>query len=115
MFGVFKRKQIEIRTVHQMIKIYCKAHHDMKNSLCDSCQEIYDYAIMKYEKCPFGANKPVCSKCKIHCYQKDKREHIKTIMRYSGPRMLFQHPINTLIYLYHKYTYRAKDWGFVKK
>ncbi len=34
-----------------------------------------------------------CSKCPIHCYKPKMREHIREVMRYSGPRMIFYHPI----------------------
>ncbi|MEA3450439.1 MAG: nitrous oxide-stimulated promoter family protein [Bacteroidota bacterium] len=109
MFNFLKRKNIEKKTVYQMIEIYCQAHHKTKNVLCDSCQEIYDYAVLKSDKCPFGKNKPVCSKCKVHCYKSDRRDEIRIIMRYSGPRMLFYHPINTIIYFYYKYTRKAPE------
>lgn len=103
------RREIEKKTVYQMIKIYCNAHHESSGTLCENCQTIYDYAVLKYNRCPFGENKPVCSKCKVHCYKKDKREEIRQIMRYSGPRMLFKHPINTTIYFYHKFTVKASE------
>lgn len=37
--------------------------------------------------------KPVCGKCKIHCYKPSMREKIKMVMRYSGPRMIYKHPV----------------------
>ena len=109
MFNRGTRKEIEKRTVFQMIEIYCHAHHRTKDALCESCQEVYNYAAMKYERCPFGEKKPVCSKCKVHCYNKEKREKVREIMRYSGPRMIFKHPLNTIFYFYHKYTVSAPE------
>lgn len=37
--------------------------------------------------------KTFCSNCKVHCYKPDMREKIREVMRFSGPRMLFYHPI----------------------
>ena len=98
------RKNIEIKTVYSMIELYCHRHHNQKKGLCPSCSSLYEYAVKKYTNCPFGTQKPVCSKCTVHCYAKKQREDIKKIMRYSGPRMILYHPIQTIIYLYHKLT-----------
>ena len=38
-------------------------------------------------------NKTFCSNCKVHCYRPDMREIIRTVMRFSGPRMIFHHLI----------------------
>lgn len=40
--------------------------------------------------------KTFCSNCKVHCYRPEMREKIRVVMRYSGPRMLFCHPILAL-------------------
>lgn len=37
--------------------------------------------------------KTFCSNCKIHCYKADMREKIRQVMKFSGPRMLFYHPV----------------------
>ncbi|MCP4761884.1 MAG: nitrous oxide-stimulated promoter family protein [archaeon] len=84
-----------------MISIYCEAHHtqEKSKSLCNECQIILNYAIMKIAKCPQIENKPTCQKCKIHCYGKKERETIRKIMRYSGPRMIFKHPILAILHI----------------
>jgi hypothetical protein len=28
----------------------------------------------------------------VHCYQRDRREQVKHVMRFAGPRMLWRHP-----------------------
>lgn len=38
-------------------------------------------------------NKTFCSNCKVHCYKPEMRQGIKEVMRFSGPRMIFHHPI----------------------
>ena len=80
------------KTVEIMIKFYC-SHHHSKDELCEECRELLNYAMMRLSHCKFGENKPACEKCKIHCYKPDMRERIKKVMRYSGPRMLFIHPV----------------------
>ena len=51
------------------------------------------------DSCPFMETKTFCSKCQVHCYKKDMREKIKEVMRFSGPRMLFHHPIIAIRHL----------------
>ncbi len=87
-----KKREDEIKVVGQMIEIYCKAHHKERH-LCKECQDLYDYATKRVNHCPFMETKTFCSNCKVHCYKPEYREKIKEVMRFSGPRMLFVHPI----------------------
>lgn len=82
----------EKKTIEAMVHIYCKAKHHTDGELCPDCTEFFSYAKMRLDKCPFQENKTTCGKCRIHCYKPDMREKVKTIMRYSGPRMLLHHP-----------------------
>ena len=78
----------------KMVSIYCEGHHDGSDvSLCDECREFLDYAYTRLEKCPYGEDKPTCANCPIHCYKPARRDQVKRIMRYSGPRMLLRHPV----------------------
>lgn len=43
--------------------------------------------------------KTFCSNCKVHCYKADMREKICAVMRFSGPRMIFYHPIAAMRHL----------------
>jgi len=83
-------------TIERMIEIYCKHKHKSGDDLCTECSELLKYAKCRLENCKFGSDKPVCAKCKIHCYKKDMREKIRSVMRYSGPKMMFLHPILTI-------------------
>lgn len=98
-----KRIKIEKATVKAMISLYCKSHHNPYHSpgifLCDDCGELIKYAFLKLEKCPYGEKKPPCSKCTVHCYSDDMRTKIKAVMKYSGPRMLYNHPFLAARYL----------------
>ncbi len=82
----------EKETIHRMIDLYCRKIHGTEGNLCADCKDMRQYADQRLSHCPFGENKPACSKCKVHCYSPDYRNRIRTIMRFSGPRMLVYHP-----------------------
>ena len=75
-----------------MIALYCRGHHAPQDGLCAECAALVDYAMRRLDCCPFGAEKSTCAKCPIHCYKPAMREQVRTVMRYSGPRMLLRHP-----------------------
>lgn len=91
----------EKKLIPVMIRKYCRGKHKAErkqlglkhNEVCPECKELTEYALFRLEKCPFKVNKKFCSFCKIHCYKPEMRQKIKDVMRYSGPRMLFSHPI----------------------
>ena len=87
------KREREKRTVSLMIRIYCKKKHGTKKGLCPECQALNDYAMQRSDKCPFMETKTFCSNCKVHCYKAEMREKIRAVMRFSGPRMIFSHPI----------------------
>lgn len=91
-----KRLARELQTIAAMVHCYCRGHHNTDARLCTKCQGLFDYATLRLDRCRFGAEKPACANCPVHCYQRDRREQIKTFMRYAGPRMLWQHPILSL-------------------
>ncbi len=93
--------RLEVKTLQKMILIYCrKVHGKEKNVLCSDCQNLLDYAKQRVEKCIYGDKKPVCSKCDTHCYKPEMRTHIKKVMQFSGPKMLFAHPFLAIRHLY---------------
>ena len=57
-----------------------------------------DYADERLDACPFGQGKPACSDCLIHCYKKEMREQVRTVMRHAGPRMTYRHPYLALMH-----------------
>ena len=89
----------EKATVQRMLKLYCKNHHHSEVGLCSECQGLSDYAITRLTHCKFGESKPTCGKCTVHCYKPEMRQRIIEVMRYSGPRMLYAHPIAALRHL----------------
>ncbi len=87
------KREKEKQVVSLMIQLYCKKQHGTKSGLCPDCQRLNDYAVMRSDKCPFMETKTFCSNCKVHCYKADMREKIRLVMRFSGPRMIFHHPV----------------------
>lgn len=97
------RLEREYRTMHCMVRIYCADHHATAGgALCGECGEFLDYAQRRLEKCPYGADKPVCARCPIHCYKQTQREQAQAIMRYAGPRMVLRHPWLSLTHMLDK-------------
>ncbi len=91
-----KRLTREWKTMEAMIQIHCRGHHGPAAALCEECQQLSDYAGMRLKRCRFGTEKPTCAKCPVHCYQQTRREQIKAVMRYAGPRMVWHHPLMSL-------------------
>ncbi len=86
------KRQREKETVSLMIAIYCRKTHGGK-TLCTECAQLDAYARLRSDKCPFMETKTFCSNCRVHCYKSDMREKIRQVMRFSGPRMIFHHPV----------------------
>jgi hypothetical protein len=94
-----KKRQREKKIVREMIQLYCRDHHKPSSRPCSSCAALIAYAHERSDKCPFMENKTFCSNCRVHCYQQGMRDQIRTVMRYSGPRMLKTHPILAIRHL----------------
>jgi len=97
------RLRRELRTIEAMIAIWCAALHpsedDRRSRLCADCAELVAYARLRLTRCPFGAEKPTCGNCRVHCYRPEMRERIREVMRFAGPRMLARHPYLALMHL----------------
>lgn len=98
MLGAKARLRRERRTIAAMIAIYCRDHHHARG-LCESCAALRAYADERLDKCVYGLEKPTCVNCPIHCYKREKREAVRDVMRYAGPRMLKRHPILAVMHL----------------
>jgi hypothetical protein len=82
----------ELKTIRAMLRIACHDRHGTAAGLCAECQALDDYAAKRLALCPYGADKPTCVNCKIHCYGPRQREQVRDTMRYAGPRMMLRHP-----------------------
>ena len=89
------KREREKVIVSRMIALYCRKNHGGK-TLCPDCAALDAYARQRSDKCPFMETKTFCSNCKVHCYQPEMREKIREVMRFSGPRMMFRHPITVV-------------------
>lgn len=100
-----RRLKREERTISEMIALFCRHHHAGRpraasdERLCRECAGLLDYARLRLEKCRYGAGKPTCADCATHCYKPAMREHVREVMRYSGPRMITRHPVLAVSHL----------------
>ena len=101
-----KRIDWEKKTVRHMIELWCWKNHGCgkgsngHRDLCGECSDLLAYSLARLDCCKFGNSKTKCHKCPVHCYRPDMRERIRTVMRFSGPRMLLYHPLEALRYLF---------------
>lgn len=93
------RLRRELRTVTAMIELFCRDHHIGEKVPCRKCSDLISYARCRLEKCPYHHDKPTCDQCPIHCYKPERREEIREVMRYSGPRLLRRHPFLAIRHL----------------
>ena len=83
----------ELETLSAMIAIHCHDLHGSVDELCEDCAALMAYATRRLDRCVFGDAKPTCANCTVHCYTAVKREEVRTVMRYAGPRMVWRHPV----------------------
>lgn len=86
----------EMKLITAMITLYYHKHPE-KTQI--SREKMNAYALKRLMRCRFGEAKPTCKNCPIHCYRPDYREQMRQIMIYSGPRMLWHHPLLCLKHL----------------
>ncbi|HDQ25476.1 MAG TPA: nitrous oxide-stimulated promoter family protein [bacterium] len=94
-----RRIKREKATIKAMIRIYCRAKHSSKTGLCASCEALLGYSMGRIGLCPFIDDKPTCVKCPVHCYTKTRREEVREVMRFSGPRMIYKHPVLAVLHI----------------
>lgn len=111
-----RRLRREARTVELMVRMYCRDDHSSgdvtagateaatagpeaprtghgsRSPLCLDCAALLAYSLDRVDACRFGAGKPACARCTVHCFRPAAREQIRAAMRYSGPRMTYRHP-----------------------
>jgi hypothetical protein len=91
--SVRERLLREEKTLVTMIKLYCKSLKHAESIPCKDCSELIEYASNRLINCKFGAKKPVCAKCKIHCYEAQMRSRIRIVMKTAGTKMVLKHPV----------------------
>ncbi|MFK2822414.1 nitrous oxide-stimulated promoter family protein [Arcobacter sp. YIC-80] len=94
---------IEIKTLEEFFKVYCKNHHikqyqknisleykekifNISLNLCEECHEAINYSFERLQNCPHEI-KPRCRKCPNPCYEKSRWKNIAKVMRYSAIKL----------------------------
>ena len=108
---ISRHQKKDIRLIGKFVEVYCAAKHRSNGHqsvalpadlgeriLCTECSSFLEYAIDKRMKCPLEAEKPSCKHCRIHCYDKPRREKIREIMSYSGRKLMLR---GRLDYIWH--------------
>ncbi len=90
----------EKRIVAQMITLYAR-YHRHEPGIEQEMENLRVYCMARLEHCRWGEGKPACQHCQVHCYAPEKRERIRQVMRWAGPRMLWHHPGAVLWHLFH--------------
>lgn len=96
---VLTKRELEKALVGEMIRLYCRGKHGGNTHRCPQCAALAAYAEQRSDHCPLMASKTFCSNCAVHCYKPDMRTQIQAVMRWSGPRMIFRHPVAALRHL----------------
>jgi hypothetical protein len=89
----------ENKTIEAMIRMQCRTLHHAPDGLCPDCRELLAYAGERLARCPYQDRKTTCARCLIHCYRPEMRDKIRTVMRFSGPRMIYHYPLLAIYHL----------------
>ena len=91
-----ERMRSERKVLETMVSMYCRGNHGT-DGMCPECRELTEYAFSRLDECPYRKESPsACKGCPTPCYDEEMRQRIRQVMRYSGPRMMFTHPIMTI-------------------
>lgn len=99
------RIEKEKKVIGTMISIYCKKNHHQK-VLCEDCADLQAFALKRLSHCKYGESKTFCSSCPTHCYAPKYKAKIKAVMRFSGPRLIFSHPIMVIHHIIESFNYK---------
>lgn len=101
----------DIKLLGKFVEVFCEVKHpgaanqvvDLPTglgirTLCPECAAFLEYAITRRLNCPLEAEKPTCKHCRIHCYDKIRREKVREIMSFVGRRLMMR---GRLDYLWH--------------
>ena len=76
--SVARRREREMRTISQMVALFCAAHHGSAERLerahcgervCSECAQLDAYAVMRTRRCRKMDVKTSCDECENHCYR----------------------------------------------
>ncbi|MGI6590094.1 MAG: nitrous oxide-stimulated promoter family protein [Eggerthellaceae bacterium] len=101
--AIAEKRDKEARVLTTMVELYCRFHH-RGSTPCSDCADLIDYSLARIRACPREYEKTFCSSCPHPCYQPAMRERIRKVMRWSGPRMIFFHPVLAMRHLHDRRT-----------
>jgi len=102
----------EAETLRAMVGLYCRERHGTSGrpgECCPACGAFLAYALKRLASCPYGAAKPVCAKCRIHCYRAGEKAYAREVMRHAGPRLLLTNPVLSFRHLVKSLTVKAPE------
>lgn len=112
------KKEKDVRILADFVHIFCRESHrsarksefsikdeQLRRSLdglllCDDCQKLLAHGIVKRLQCPYDPNKPMCKRCKTHCYAPGYREKMRKVMRFSGLYLLRHGRLDLIFHYY---------------
>lgn len=112
-----KKKGKDLRVLSDFVSIFCRENHRHNEksvfpitderlrhsldhrevALCKDCQKLLIHSIAKRLQCPYDP-KPMCKKCKTHCYAPGYREKMREVMRFSGLYLVKHGRIDMLLH-----------------
>ncbi len=112
------KKIKEKELIEIMIKLYNKKKLRQKQ-LTKEMQELLEYSYLRIENCPhqkknINGEKPFCSCCTIQCYKADMKQSMVEVMKFSGPRLIFSHPIVSIDHLHKTLKFKKQQKSEVK-
>ena len=106
-----RHQRKDIKLLGKFVEVYCAGKHaasvrtpfllpgDLgERNLCPDCAAFLGYAVARRLKCPLEEEKPTCKHCRIHCYDKPRREKVREVMGYAGRRLMMR---GRLDYIWH--------------
>lgn len=106
-----RNQKKDIKLIGKFVEVYCVGKHGRAErsavvlpedlgtrKLCPECASFLQYAVTKRLKCPLEDEKPTCKHCRIHCYDRPRREKVREIMGYAGRRLMMR---GRLDYIWH--------------
>lgn len=108
---VQKRREKKHEIVEKMIETYCtkQKHLNDGGKLCSDCDELLNYSLQRTTRCPHVEKTLFCVNCPTPCYKPDMKEKMRIMMKYSGPRFFFSHPLIVLEHVMYDFKTRKKD------
>ena len=90
----------EKSAIECMIAIHCRDMHGTYGEICVDCRDMLKYSLDRLDTCKLLPDKPTCARCPVHCFNPAMRHRVRAVMRYAGPRMIFRHPVMTIMHMF---------------